>query len=265
MRADFGVDHIGILGPDIGTMVIACRNLGFTITGPEELYGSGSGGERVALGQASAHIMFGRDYIELSSVHTPAPGHHLGRYLDGPWGVRILIFASDDITASAAGAAAAGFALGPIQTATRDIRYGDGGIAEFRWCELRRAGLDAALVCFVEHKTPGRVFAETPSHPNGAMRLAGLATIDAGFAKTLAPLAAADGGIPLKVLSEAALNDDFGLDPGDCTPLCVAELACTAIAETREYFLRHGIDFSERAGRLMTVAADTAFVFTAAE
>ncbi|MEO0997219.1 MAG: VOC family protein [Pseudomonadota bacterium] len=265
MTAGFGVDHIGLLGPDIETMAIACRNLGFTITGPEELYGSGSNGERVPLGQSSAHIMFARDYIELSSVHTPSPDHHLGRYLNGPYGIRILILASDDIAASAARAAAAGFALGPIQTATRDIHYGDRGTAEFRWCELRHRGLTAALVAFVEHKTPERVFAETPSHPNGAVGLRGLATVDAGLAEALAPLAADGGGIPLHVLSEAALRDDFGLEPCDCTPLCVAELGCGAVAETREYFLNHGIDFSERNGKLMTVAADTAFVFAAAD
>ena len=86
------VDHVGIVAYQLQPLIDAFTNLGFRVSRPEPLYGM-HGGEKVSLGQHSAHIVLSNFYIEISAPDPGRSDNHLVPYLEqyGP-GTRIVAF-----------------------------------------------------------------------------------------------------------------------------------------------------------------------------
>jgi hypothetical protein len=186
------LDHVGLVGRDIGTMISAVRRLGFSPTMPQPLMSRDAAtGALVSLHQTSAHLVLESGYVELSAVHTDSPSHHLAGYLGRYQGLHILAFGVEDIAAAHSRCASCGLRPGPVSHASRYIAYGDRhGEARFEWFMLEPACSPEGLVCFVRQVTPGLVFQPAVQrHPNGALGLEGvyLATSDpSGLARRLA-------------------------------------------------------------------------------
>jgi hypothetical protein len=163
------IDHVGILAPLIAPLVDEFRALGFSIVGPTELTSVDASGKPSGLGQFSAHVMFDNDYIELTAVEAPFPGHHLEQYLDKPWGLRLLLIACEDIEQVHAECRNRDLASGNVLTAGRSIDYQDGAEARFKWFGLEASNWPETLVAFVQHLSRDIVFDERVArHTNGA-------------------------------------------------------------------------------------------------
>lgn len=174
-RIALDIDHVGLVGPDMRGMVGEFRALGFRVTDPVELMGTGPDGRERSLGQQSAHFVFGATYVELSEVTRPGPDHHLAAWLGDEPAIRILILRATDIAAVREQALAAGQAPGPIGEASRALQYAHGAVARFRWLALPPEDYPEALCGYVQHLTPELVFRqEMNAHPNGAVELTGL-------------------------------------------------------------------------------------------
>ncbi len=166
------IDHVGLLAPAIGPLADEFRRLGFTVVGPTELTSVDDDGRQLSLGQFSAHVMFSGDYIELTAVEAPFPGHHLEQFLDAPWGLRLLLPACDDLEAAHERCSTAGARPAAIQSASRALSYRPGAEAHFRWFGLPATDWPDVLLAWVEHQTPDLVFDESVStHANGACGL----------------------------------------------------------------------------------------------
>ena len=174
-RIALDIDHVGLVGPDIHAIVEAFRNLGFRVTDPVELMGTGPDGKQQSLGQLSAHFIFGSTYVELSEVIAPGPGHHLAAWLGDEHAIRILILRAADIAAAREQAVEAGRNPTPVGEAGRSLQYAEGATARFRWLALPPEDYPEALCGYVQHLTPELVFRpEMNAHPNGAEELTGM-------------------------------------------------------------------------------------------
>ncbi len=231
------VDHVGILGEAIAPLKRDWQALGFRVVGPEELIGIDGAGEPRGLGQFSAHVMFDKNYIELTAVERPSPGHHLTRFLDSGGGLRLVILAADDIESRRAALQARGLAPGPVSQAARDIHYGGGGTARFRWFPVAADACPDVLMACVRHETPDIVFQpEVARHPNTASGITRLLytgeRLPAGYAAL-----AAEEGVALEARPVAALTELFGDSLGGCPPFAglavsVRDLQAAAAALT---------------------------------
>ena len=174
-RIALDIEHVGLVGPDIHGTVAAFRELGFRVTDPVELMGTGPDGQEKSLDQQSAHFIFGSTYVEISEVTRPGPGHHLGAWLSDEPAIRILILRAENIDAVREQALAAGQDPTPVGEASRSLQYADGATARFKWLALPPASFPEALCGYVQHLTPELVFwQELNAHPNGAVELTGM-------------------------------------------------------------------------------------------
>jgi len=177
------LDHIGILGSDITSMVNAYRSLGFQVTEPEQL-SAGAGGN---LGrQYSAHVMFENTYIELTAVEDCQSEHHLAPYMRLPGGVRILILQSDCAEKERERIQSTGLSVSPLFAAERPLTYGDRTTARFCWFALEPQPLNQLLIGWVEHLTREAVFRSDGSHGNTATDITGLHLSTCDFPASLA-------------------------------------------------------------------------------
>ncbi len=174
-RIALDIDHVGLVGPDIRRTVAEFRALGFRVTDPVELMGTGTDGKEKSLDQQSAHFIFGSTYVEISEVTRPGPDHHLGAWLGDEPAIRILILRAADIEAVREQAAAAGQDPTPVGEASRALYYAGGATARFKWLALPPESFPEALCGYVQHLTPELVFwSEMNAHPNGAVELTGM-------------------------------------------------------------------------------------------
>ena len=174
-RIALDIDHVGLVGPDIHGTVAEFRGLGFRVTDPVELMGTGPDGEEKSLDQQSAHFIFGSTYVEISEVTRPGPDHHLGAWLGDDPAIRILILRAADIGAVREQALASGQAPTPVGEASRALHYAGGALARFKWLALPPENFPEALCGYVQHLTPELVFwKEMNAHPNGAVELTGM-------------------------------------------------------------------------------------------
>ncbi|NBC21969.1 MAG: hypothetical protein GVY21_00685 [Gammaproteobacteria bacterium] len=212
------VDHVGILADAIAPLKRDWEALGFRVVGPEELVGIGEDGKPRGLGQYSAHVMFADDYIELTAVERPTPGHHLARFLDAGRGLRLIILAADDIDSMRARLDEEGLAPGPVNAAARDIRYGAGGTARFRWFPVAAEACPEALVACAYHETPEIVFQpEVARHANTACGISRMLYTGEHLPAAWAGLAA-DEGVAVEARPLAVMSALFGPAVADCPP-----------------------------------------------
>ena len=156
------VDHVGIVAYQLQPLIDAFTNLGFRVSRPEPLYGM-HGGEKVSLGQHSAHIVLSNFYIEISAPDPGRSDNHLVPYLEqyGP-GTRIVAFTCKEAAASHAAMGGCGLELSDVLDASRSIAHADGSVARFRWFSALADTNLSALTCWVQQLTPDLVF-----HPAG--------------------------------------------------------------------------------------------------
>jgi len=212
------VDHVGILREAIAPLKRDWEALGFRVVGPEELIGIDAAGEPRGLGQFSAHVMFEQDYIELTAVERPSPDHHLARFLGRGGGLRLVILAAADIESRRAALQARGLAPGPVSEAARDIRYGAGGTARFRWFPVAAEACPDVLMACVHHETPEIVFQPAVAqHPNTATGITRLLYTGERLPDGYAALAANEG-VALEARPLAAMTVLFGDSLDGCPP-----------------------------------------------
>ncbi|MGI9225873.1 MAG: VOC family protein [Woeseiaceae bacterium] len=229
------IDHIGLLAPEINALAAEFRGLGFTIVGPTELTSIDEEGRRIGLGQHSAHVMFGNDYIELTAVDMPAPEHHLAHFLRPPWGMRLLLPRCDDIGRVHARCEARQLNPSPVYTAARKLDYYRSAEARFNWFALPTTEWPDVLLAYVQHLTPELVFdPRVCQHENGARGLTRLYYV-ADVLPTKYGLLASAGGHVIELVTPAMTNDVLGFDVRETTPFAGIRIAVADIeaAETR--------------------------------
>lgn len=206
-RIALDIDHVGLVGPDIRRTVGEFRALGFRVTDPVELMGTGPDGRAKSLDQQSAHFIFGSTYVEISEVTRPAPDHHLGAWLADDPAIRILILRAADIEAVRERAVEAGQDPTPVGEASRALHYADGAVARFKWLALPPESFPEALCGYVQHLTPELVFwQEMNAHPNGAVELTGM---------TLHAADADDAGRRFGLLGRADAPEHIDIRPAE--------------------------------------------------
>jgi hypothetical protein len=171
-QSNLRIDHIGIASRNIHSNQIAYETLGFHVTELKPLLGRDDDGNPVSLGQWSQHCVFPQSYLELTAVPDPKTNNHLEPYLSRFEGCHILALGSNDAERVLEYCEASGISVGALRTNTREIAYGVGGDALFKWFEVGALGAPGGFTCVVEHLTPELVFDEAVfHHPNGATGL----------------------------------------------------------------------------------------------
>ena len=240
------IDHLGVVGRDIGVLVETYTKLGFTPTEPVPLMGLVDG-KPVPLGQDSAHLIFADSYVELSGVTSTDPNHHLAPWLKRRHGLHILAFGSSDADTAHAVLSQQGLEVPPVQGASRHVTYGTRhGDASFKWFKAPDSLGDEGFVCLVEQVTPELVF-QPPSagHPNGALSVTGVTLLSDDPADSMKRFQAYPGakalndhhldfdGQVLTFLDQPTFADRFEASPGLTPPafagftVRVADIAAT--------------------------------------
>lgn len=233
------IDHVGLLAPDIDALAAEFRDLGFTIVGPTELASIDDTGHRTGLGQHSAHVMFGNDYIELTAVDMPAPDHHLAHFLRPPWGMRLLLPRCDDIGRVHSRCEASELNPSPIYTAARKLDYNRGAEARFNWFAFPTTEWPDVLLAYVQHLTPELVFdPRVCQHENGARGLTRLYYV-ADILSAKYGLLASTGQHVIELVAPAMANSVLGFDVRKSTPFAGIGIAVADI-EAAENRLRAG-------------------------
>ncbi|PWC11243.1 VOC family protein [Brenneria corticis] len=142
--------------------------LGFTLT-PRGYH---------SMGSINHLIMFERHYLEILGL---PPGEPVQRreLLDGPPGLDGLVFASQDIAASAQAIRQAGFAAQPVRTFSRPVDIdGQRRQARFSTVHLAADSFSAGRIYFCQHHTPELVWRdEWLRHRNGVTRIGQLTVV----------------------------------------------------------------------------------------
>ncbi len=169
-RVITGIDHVGLVSHDMAETEAVFRRLGFAVTAPVPLLGTGPDGKPRPLGQDSQHIVFRDSYVELTAITDPAAGNHLAPFIARYAGLHIVALATASAADAAAELATRGIAAGPVMEASRHVAYGTPGLARFRWLMVPPATAPEGLFCVVEHVTPETVYQEAvTAHPNSAL------------------------------------------------------------------------------------------------
>ena len=177
MRSGAGLDHVGLVAPELDALVARYRALGFSPTEPRPLLRlDPATGASLPIGQSSAHVVFESGYVELTQIDSASRDHHLAPLVQRHFGLHILALGVDEITAAHERCTSAGVPVRAPARASRAIEYGSRhGEARFEWFMLEPAASPEGLLCLVRHETPGLVHQrEVESHPNGAVALEGV-------------------------------------------------------------------------------------------
>jgi catechol 2,3-dioxygenase-like lactoylglutathione lyase family enzyme len=172
-----GLDHVGLVAPELDALVARYRALGFSPTEPRPLLRfDPATGASLPIGQSSAHVVFESGYVELTQIDSASSDHHLAPWVHRHFGLHILALGVDDITAAHERCTSAGVPVRAPARASRAVEYGSRhGEARFEWFMLEPAASPEGLLCLVRHETPGLVHQrEVESHPNGAVALEGV-------------------------------------------------------------------------------------------
>ena len=255
-RIALDIDHVGLVGPDIRRTVGEFRALGFRVTDPVELMGTGPDGKEKSLDQQSAHFIFGSTYVELSEVTRPGPDHHLGAWLGAQPAIRILILRAANIDAVREEALAAGQHPTPVGDASRALHYADGAVARFRWLALPPESFPEALCGYVQHLTPELVFSqEMNAHPNGAVELTGM-TLHA------ADPADAERRFGLLARPNAPESLEIRQAEGDASGFTALQLRTRSLDRTASTLAAAGKPFARDARRLSVQAPGVLLQFS---
>lgn len=262
------IDHVGILGSSIDVLITIYRKLGFSVIGPTELVSIDSSGARTLLGQQSAHIMFQHGYIELTAVTQPTPDHHLARFLHGPFGLRLLFLNAEDIITSRNDCVSSGLDPTAVQTAAREITYGTGGLARFRWFALPFEKYPEALLGFVQHKTPDIVFQDNiADHANSALGLSRIIHRSDRVPSTYQVLETVDSETSLEAWPSSEIANVFGNEDASQPPLAGIGLYARDLGNIEDILKDNDLNYHSGSDFIAVKAADaggTGILFEAA-
>jgi catechol 2,3-dioxygenase-like lactoylglutathione lyase family enzyme len=171
------LDHVGFLTASLERSAAAWRRLGFSVTSPRPLWqADGITAMSRSLGQSSAHVMFTRTYLEITTIDIADFGHHLAPWRGAVDAPAILALSAADPVAVHEQLYVAGHAVSSLGVALRRIDYGAlQGEARFEWFMWLHRQSPEWLVCVMRHLTPELVFQRAvQEHPNGALELCGV-------------------------------------------------------------------------------------------
>ncbi|QTF08939.1 VOC family protein [Brenneria izadpanahii] len=163
------LDHL-VLNAQFATDQAAAilRQLGFILT-PRGYH---------SMGSINHLVMFDGHYLEILGL---PPGEPVRRQelLAGPAGLDGLVFASQDIAASAAAIRQAGFTAQPVRSFSRPVDIeGQQRQARFSTVHLAAGTFSAGRVYFCQHHTPELVWRdEWRRHPNGVTHIGQLTVV----------------------------------------------------------------------------------------
>lgn len=234
------LDHVGIAAHDLDRLAATYAGLGFTLTPLARHAGPlAPGGPVVPFGTGNRCAMLGvpgrpQGYLELIARIDPnAPANSLDRFLRRYEGIHIVAFGVADADAELARLRERGFDLPGIAYLERPADPEDPakGTARFARLPLPNDASPEGRMQLIQHLTPERIWRdEWISHPNRAVRLAGLviAVADvaeaAGRFRRLTGVAPATGpdlatfdlaGAPMRLVAAAGLGQWF---PGVAAP-----------------------------------------------
>ncbi len=202
-----GLDHVGLIVPDLEAARALWAGLGFTLTARADHTRTLPDGRRVPAGSSQHSVMLQAGYIELMQITDASAGHPLTSAMRQRFGLHILALASEDPPALHRALAARRCALSPVMDWARPVSEGAvQGLARFQFFDTPWQTEDASYLCWVRHLTPELM--RPPAllrHENGALALDGLAYTGslagcAQWARRLAQfglVAEAAGQIPL--------------------------------------------------------------------
>lgn len=212
-QPEIGLDHVGLIVPDLEAARALWSDLGFTLTARADHTRTGPDGTRVPAGSSQHSVMLEEGYIELMQITDPKAGHPLTAAMQQRYGLHILALSTGDPQATHQALTAQGCTLSPVMDWSRPIAEGAvQGLARFRFFDTPWWPSDASYVCWVQHLTPDLVRPPaTLRHAHGARALRGLRYEGAGAAclQWLARLRAlgvappAAGGAPERSVSVA--------------------------------------------------------------
>lgn len=159
-----GLDHVGIVGPDLAALAASFTALGFTVTPRADHEGGRTGNHCV--------MLLG-SYLELISTLPGGTSATLARFLAGYAGIHIMALRIDDETACLARLERAGFpGLRPTETGRKlDGTQRDSPMVGF--VLVTPPDPPEGRVHLIRHRTPDVLWQpETMVHANHAVRLA---------------------------------------------------------------------------------------------
>jgi hypothetical protein len=167
------LDHVGIVGTDLSLLETTYRRLGFSVTQAQPLVRPDPAtGVIRPLGQSSQHLVFRTGYVELTAITDRKAGNHLEPFVAKYHGVHIIALGVADAESTWASLGDSGVDAAKPMPLTRDVLYGSGGVAGFKWFPIAEQATPEAYICAVEHLTPEIVFQEAvQNHGNGALAL----------------------------------------------------------------------------------------------
>ena len=175
MNSIAGIDHVGIVAPQLPPVEKALRRLGFHLTQAQPLVRpQGPGLPPKSYGQESQHAVFRDGYIELTAITDHTAGNHLEPFIKRYYGAHILALSVTDAERAWQDLKSRGVEAERPQPLTREVFYGRGGTAGFQWFPISHTLASEGYICTAHHLTPQVVYQpEVQSHPNGALRLSG--------------------------------------------------------------------------------------------
>jgi catechol 2,3-dioxygenase-like lactoylglutathione lyase family enzyme len=268
------LDHLAVIGPDLGALAAAYERMGFQLTPYARHAGSPTpGAPPVPMGTANRCAMFGSGYLELIGVEDPRlPTHGMHELSLRYPGAHIVAFGCPDAAAEQRRLEAAGFAGLAVNLLQREVDGPQGrALARFNLIRVPEAVMAEGGLRVIDHQTPELLW-QPPflSHPNGARALEEflLCVRDLGeaaerFGRFLGLAPAAEG--PRRVFrlphGRVALirpEDVPGELPGHRAPAVPSVVAVTfttaAPEQARALLTRNGVPFAEADGRLVVPA-----------
>jgi catechol 2,3-dioxygenase-like lactoylglutathione lyase family enzyme len=195
-----GFDHAVIGVRDLEAARAAWRRLGFVVT-PR--------GRHVGWGTANYCMMFGATYTELLGIVEPAePVNGLDtRLVTAGEGLLSLALATKDADAAHRDWLAAGLALTPPESLSRELKLSDGAVMpRFRLLHLPKETIPGLGLFLTQHLTPDLIRQpDWLTHPNGALDLQSV-TVLADDPPALLPVCTKLFGVGACNLTDATLT-----------------------------------------------------------
>ncbi len=177
-----GLDHVGVVGHDLGTLAAAFERIGFQLT-PPAAHAGGRTGNRCAMLRAG--------YLELMAVLPGGSSTTLQRFLARHAGAHIAALSVDDPAAETSRLQRAGIAPVSVSEAERAV---DAQAEPARFGVVLPPDQPEGRFLLIRHHTPARLWQDRfLHHPNHAVALAELLLRVADTADTAARLSRLSG------------------------------------------------------------------------
>lgn len=173
-----GVDHVGIVGADLGALAAAYQRLGFQVTNPAHHEGGRTGNHCVMLDGA---------YLELIATLPGGTSATLARFLSRHVGAHVLALRVDDEQAALRRLALAGFPDLVAHATRRALDSVDPAAPTVGFVLVTPPDPPEGRVHLIRHETPGLMWQKRlTTHDNRAERLAAVDLVVAEPAVTAA-------------------------------------------------------------------------------